>query len=149
MPFTPRQMIYGAIVAAIFIAGWKASSFLWENKYDSLVNSQAKAIVEMRDRLLKRTEEINESTAAREQALLRDLELARDDFELLSLRIQGATLVKPQSANKEKDAVGGVDIDWHEFARLYNDTSAAGIAAACRAADGSDAACSAVAEPAD
>jgi len=122
-PFSIKQTAYAVGVALIFAGGFKTSAYFWSNRYDSLVNAQAKAIVEMRDRLLDRIERINSETEDRERNLLRDLETSRRNYDLLSEEIATAPLTIAPPVVPTDDGVVCRRVDWFKFGRLYDDAA--------------------------
>jgi len=116
---------YVAIVAMIFFAGVKTSTHFWSARYDKLKASHALAIEEQRRRMLSRQERINEETQAREEDLLRQLEIQREGYALLKTKIDETPLVKERIVRvTEAGSCEPVDvIDWRAFGGLYDSTA--------------------------
>lgn len=144
IPFSPRQMIYAAVIAAIFFAGFKASDFIWSARYDSLKAEHAERIEQARQAALTRQEIINEATQEREAILLKKLETQRHEYANLEYEIDTAPLVIERRVPAECGRTP--DIDWNAVGRLFDSATDPRAAAEASLADGSDAATGRAAE---
>lgn len=136
------MMIYAAITAAIFLAGFKASGYFWSARYDKLEAAHATAIAEQRQRLLTRQELINESTEQRELTLLREIEIQREAHALLQSEINETPLVTERVVfvdGEPQVCPAAPDIDWATFGRLYDSGSSTRPAAEAVETDSGDA----------